>query len=96
MIAARTKRIKMGPSVLTLSARPPVHVAKTYATLDCISGGRMLMAVGGGSDLRDLAASGAILTTRFFHARPPKLKLQNDNYPSVCLIESSMHLMMAN
>src|SRR5215471_916439 len=45
MIAARTKRLKMGPSVLTLPARHPVQVAKTYATLDYISGGRMIMAV---------------------------------------------------
>lgn len=58
MIAARTKRVKMGPSVLTLPARHPVHVAKTYASLDYLSGGRMVMAVGSGSDLRDLAASG--------------------------------------
>jgi probable F420-dependent oxidoreductase len=58
MIAARTKRVKMGPSVLTLPARHPVHVAKTYATLDYISNGRMVMAVGSGSDLRDLVASG--------------------------------------
>lgn len=58
MIAARTKRVKMGPSVLTLPARHPVHVAKTYASLDYLSGGRMIMAVGSGSDLRDLAASG--------------------------------------
>jgi probable F420-dependent oxidoreductase len=58
MIAGRTRRIKMGPSVLTLPARHPVHVAKTYATLDYLSGGRMIMAVGSGSDLRDLAASG--------------------------------------
>ena len=58
MIAGRTKRVKMGPSVLTLPARNPVHVAKTYATLDYISNGRMVMAVGSGSDLRDLVASG--------------------------------------
>lgn len=64
MIAARTKRVKMGPSVLTLPARNPVHVAKTYATLDYLSGGRMVMAVGSGSDLRDLAASGVPLEER--------------------------------
>src|SRR6202162_2085433 len=58
MIAARTKHVKMGPSVLTLPARHPVHVAKTYAALDYISGGRMIMAVGSGSDVRDLEASG--------------------------------------
>ncbi len=59
MIAGRTRHLKMGPSVLTLPARHPVHVAKTYATLDYLTGGgRMIMAVGSGSDLRDLAASG--------------------------------------
>jgi probable F420-dependent oxidoreductase len=58
MIAARTKRVKMGPSVLTLPARHPVQVAKIYATLDYISGGRMVMAVGSGSDVRDLEACG--------------------------------------
>ncbi|HZP46729.1 MAG TPA: LLM class flavin-dependent oxidoreductase [Candidatus Binataceae bacterium] len=64
MIAARTKRVKMGPSVLTLPARHPVHVAKTYASLDYLSGGRMIMAVGSGSDPRDLAASGIAATER--------------------------------
>jgi probable F420-dependent oxidoreductase len=64
MIAARTKRMKMGPSVLTLPARNPVHIAKTYATLDYLSGGRMIMAVGSGSDLRDLAASGVPVEER--------------------------------
>jgi probable F420-dependent oxidoreductase len=64
MIAARTKRVKMGPSVLTLPARNPVHVAKTYATLDYLSKGRMVMAVGSGSDLRDLVASGVPVEQR--------------------------------
>ena len=58
MVAARTKRVKLGPSVLTLPARHPVQVAKTYATLDYLSGGRMIMAVGSGSDPRDLVACG--------------------------------------
>lgn len=58
MIAGRTKHLKMGPSVLTLPARHPVHIAKTYATLDYLSGGRMIMAVGSGGDVRDLEASG--------------------------------------
>jgi probable F420-dependent oxidoreductase len=58
MIAARTRRVKMGPSVLTLPTRHPVQVAKTYATLDYISGGRMVMAVGSGGDLRELQACG--------------------------------------
>lgn len=60
MFAARTKRLKMGPSVLTLPARNPVEVAKTYATLDYLTGGRrrVIMAVGLGSDPRDCLAAG--------------------------------------
>lgn len=60
MFAARTKKIKMGPSVLTLPARDPVQVAKTYATLDYLTGscGRVIMAVGLGSDPRDCLACG--------------------------------------
>lgn len=60
MFAARTKKIKMGPSVLTLPARDPVQVAKTYATLDYLTGGsgRVIMAVGLGSDPRDCLAGG--------------------------------------
>ncbi len=60
MFAARTKRIKMGPSVLTLPARDPVQTARTYATLDYLTGscGRVIMAVGLGSDPRDCIACG--------------------------------------
>jgi len=60
LFAARTTRIKMGPSVLTLPARDPVQVARTYATLDYLTGGcrRVIMAVGLGSDPRDCLACG--------------------------------------
>ncbi|MBX3026393.1 LLM class flavin-dependent oxidoreductase [bacterium] len=60
LVAARTTRIKMGPSVLTLPAHHPVHVARTYATLDHLSGGRrrIIMAVGIGNDPRQCLAAG--------------------------------------
>src|SRR5215468_5097426 len=60
LFAARTRRIKMGPSVLTLPARHPVEVARTYATLDYLTGGcgRVIMAVGLGNDPRDCLACG--------------------------------------
>jgi probable F420-dependent oxidoreductase len=60
LFAARTRRIKMGPSVLTLPAHNPVHVARTYATLDHLSGGRrrIIMAVGIGNDPRQCLAAG--------------------------------------
>ena len=58
--AARTERIKMGPCILTLPARNPIEVAKTYASLDYLSGGsrRVIMAVGVGADPRDCKAVG--------------------------------------
>jgi len=60
LIAARTRRIKMGPAVLTMPAHHPVHVARAYATLDHLSGGcgRVIMAVGLGNDPRQCAAVG--------------------------------------
>jgi probable F420-dependent oxidoreductase len=60
LFAARTKRIKMGPSVLTLPARDPIQVARTYATLDYLTGGcgRVIMAVGLGNAARDCVSCG--------------------------------------
>ena len=60
LFAARTKKLKMGPSVLTMPSRHPVHVAKTYATLDHLTGGRrrVILAVGLGGDPRECEAVG--------------------------------------
>jgi alkanesulfonate monooxygenase SsuD/methylene tetrahydromethanopterin reductase-like flavin-dependent oxidoreductase (luciferase family) len=50
----------MGPSVLSLPARDPIQVAKTYASLDHLTGGRrrVIMAVGLGGDVRESTVSG--------------------------------------
>src|SRR3981189_342181 len=56
LIASRTSRIKLGPSVLLLNLRHPLMVAKSFASLDYMSGGRMVMAVGTGANLADYAA----------------------------------------
>ena len=47
--AGRTRRLKLGTSVLVVPGRNPVLLAKALATLDRLSGGRMLPAVGLGS-----------------------------------------------
>ncbi|MCS7002348.1 MAG: LLM class flavin-dependent oxidoreductase, partial [Dehalococcoidia bacterium] len=49
-IAGRTQRMKFGPSVLVLPLRHPVVLAKAIATLDFLSNGRLLLAVGVGVD----------------------------------------------
>ncbi len=49
-IAARTKRMKFGNSVLALPLRNPTVLAKEIATVDFISNGRMLPAVGLGTE----------------------------------------------
>ncbi len=47
--AARTERLKFGPSVLVLPGRNPVLLAKAIASLDRVSGGRVLPAFGLGA-----------------------------------------------
>ena len=46
--AARTRRLKFGTAVLVLPFRSPLLAAKTLATLDVISQGRVFPAVGVG------------------------------------------------
>ena len=51
-VAAITKKIKLGTSVILLTLRNPVQLAKAYATLDCMSNGRAILGVGlGGGHL---------------------------------------------
>jgi probable F420-dependent oxidoreductase len=47
-VAAATHRIKVGTAVLILPQHNPVHVAKQVATLDHLSGGRVLLGIGVG------------------------------------------------
>ena len=58
-IAARTTRLKFGPSVVVLPYRTPVVAAKEMATVDWLSQGRLFPAVGVGVELpREFDASG--------------------------------------
>jgi probable F420-dependent oxidoreductase len=49
LAAGRTRKLKLGTSVLVLPGRNPVVVAKELASLDRLSGGRLLPAVGLGA-----------------------------------------------
>ena len=51
-VAAITTKLRLGTSVILLPLRNPMQLAKAYATLDCMSGGRAVMGVGlGGGHL---------------------------------------------
>ncbi len=58
LIASRTSKIKFGPSVFLLNLRHPLVAAKSFASLDYLSHGRVVMAVGTGANLADYAACG--------------------------------------
>src|ERR671930_933147 len=49
-ITTATERIRLGPMVTRLARRRPAKVARETATLDRLSGGRLTLGVGLGSD----------------------------------------------
>lgn len=64
-IAARTERLKLGTNVLVLPHRNPLVLARELATVDWLSGGRLLPAGGLGVDLPgELEATGVAKAER--------------------------------
>ena len=65
--AAITSRIRVGASVVVLPIHSPLMVAHQWATLDFVSGGRAILAVGLGRDhhYRDFQIPVAARVTRF-------------------------------
>ena len=63
-VAARTERVRLGTSVLVLPYHNPIRLAKTAATLDVLSGGRLTMGVGVGSIEKETTAMGAPFAER--------------------------------
>ncbi|HEY3062373.1 MAG TPA: LLM class flavin-dependent oxidoreductase [Chloroflexota bacterium] len=63
-IAAETSRVRLGINVRLGVSRPPVLLAKTLATLDVLSGGRLIVGLGVGSRSDDFAASHVPLRQR--------------------------------
>ena len=45
-LAARTERIKLGSAIMQIPGRTPANTAMTAATLDLLSGGRLLLGLG--------------------------------------------------
>jgi probable F420-dependent oxidoreductase len=57
-VAARTSRIKLGTGILVLPLRNPVLLAKQLASMDQLSGGRLLMGMASGWYKREFDAMG--------------------------------------
>ena len=64
-VAARTERVRLGTTVLVLPYLNPLVLAKTVATLDVMSGGRVSLGVGVGM----LREENEALGQRLQHAR---------------------------
>lgn len=57
-VAARTRRIRIAGNVLNLPLRPPAVLARSAASLDRLSGGRVEMALGAGGFWQPITAMG--------------------------------------
>jgi alkanesulfonate monooxygenase SsuD/methylene tetrahydromethanopterin reductase-like flavin-dependent oxidoreductase (luciferase family) len=58
VLAAQTERVRFFPDVASLPLRPPAILAKSAASLDVMTGGRIEMGIGAGAFWQAIAAMG--------------------------------------
>ena len=63
-VAAQTRRLHVGTSVILLPLHHPVHVAEDVTTLDIVSKGRVILGVGVGYQAADFRAFGVPMEHR--------------------------------
>jgi probable F420-dependent oxidoreductase len=63
--AAVTERIKLGTGVCLVVERDPIQLAKEVASLDMISGGRVILGIGGGWNGEEMGNHGVAFETRW-------------------------------
>jgi hypothetical protein len=63
VIAARTTSVRVAPNVANLPLRPPVVLARSVATLDLLSGGRVELGLGTGAFFDAIVAAGGTRLT---------------------------------
>jgi probable F420-dependent oxidoreductase len=64
-MAAATETIRIGTAICLLIERDPITTAKTVASLDRLSGGRLLFGIGAGWNLEEMRNHGTDPSTRF-------------------------------
>lgn len=62
--AAATERVQLGTSVSQIALRPPMLMARELATLDCLSGGRLIVGAGAGWVEEEFTTTGVPFETR--------------------------------
>ena len=63
--AAATKSLKIGTGICLLPQRDPIVTAKSVASLDELSGGRVVFGIGGGWNVDEMENHGAQYSSRF-------------------------------
>jgi len=63
--AAATKKIKIGSGVCLVIERDPIALAKEIASLDALSGGRVIFGIGGGWNREEMEDHGTNFATRW-------------------------------
>lgn len=56
--AARTKTLRLGTGITLVTEHNPISLAKTIASLDVLSGGRVLLGIGAGWNVEEMANHG--------------------------------------
>jgi probable F420-dependent oxidoreductase len=65
MAAAATHKLKLGTGICLLVERDPITTAKEVASLDALSGGRVLFGIGGGWNAEEMENHGTNFETRW-------------------------------
>ena len=65
MAAAVTKKLKLATGICLVIERDPIVLAKEVASLDLLSGGRVLFGIGGGWNVEEMANHGTVFKSRW-------------------------------
>ena len=74
--AAVTSRIKLGTGICLVIERDPIVLAKECASLDMISGGRLILGIGAGWNVEEMANHGASFEHRWAIVREKVLAMK--------------------
>ena len=65
LAASATKSLKIGTGISIITERDPILMAKQVATLDFVSGGRLILGVGAGWNREEMENHGVAFSTRW-------------------------------